>query len=974
MVGTTIGVVFASSCVFLPLSTQAFAAGSTTSATLNPSTLNDGYAGPMTIGITGTGFIQGLSIVTVDNSSGTNMASNFQVQSATSMTFSLAGGLSSGNYTVSVNTENTIEQGTLTVSTPNVTANPSSIQAGYSSGQTITLSVTGMTVTGSNPVTLSNSSSQDMSSSIQSESVSGSLITLTLNSGLSTGSYTFTIDGVATVPFTVAPAPLSITSTTLPSAVEGQSFYSATLQASGSSSNVTWSSTNLPNWLTISGSTIELASGASVPSAAKTYQFPITATVQGQTPVTAQVALQVTSSGQITQASSSTGIKATNMTYVTGISGTTVNVAYNTTATEFLNAIASTDGSTQAYALTDSSSSAVSGSTALVSGDILTVTAADGSTKATYSITAAKDSSTGIKATNTTYVTGISGTTVNVAYNTTATEFLNAIASTDGSTQAYALTDSSSSAVSGSTALVSGDVLTVTAADGSTKATYSITAATGSNTSSNTGSNTGGGGNESTSKGSSNSGSTSVTPVIPPAVVTTKTTPGQSATAAVTGNDGTIIQTVVPADDVNQPLQVQLHALTTIPFTVTALPKVIQALQLSAQSSAGSAVSYFSHPITVTLTLSAAPTTPVAVVFWNPLTGNWQPITAVNINQNKITFSTSHFTTFAVVPNSAIQDISRIAGTTREDTTIQAAESAYPDGANAVVLASAGSKLPSPDALSASGLAGALHAPLLLTPSQQIDPADLQAIQALGAKTVYVVGGKFAVSDAVVNALQNAGLTVIRDFAGKTLYDTSLLIDQYLYQQKLSNASTVFIANGQTMIDALSASPVVYQNGAPMLLVKTGQKALTSEQLAFLQSAGIKQAVLLGGTYVVSSGIENQLGQTLGVGSVQRLGGKTMNDTAIAIDEHYFPNPTGAVVSANGTPTGIFVDALSASAFAANNNIPVVLTNRNGLPNSTRQYLGDQKNLRVMWVMGGDSAVVPSVDQALSNDIASPTP
>lgn len=482
----------------------------------------------------------------------------------------------------------------------------------------------------------------------------------------------------------------------------------------------------------------------------------------------------------------------------------------------------------------------------------------------------------------------------------------------------------------------------------------------------------------------SSSGGTTTTP--PSSSSSSPTSPttsvtgvaGQPLAAAVLGNNGTQIQVTVPGEDVTQPIQVSMQALTSLPANVTAIGNVFQAIELSAvvQSGTGSSststpVNYFTKPVTITFTLSAPPTTPLVIVFWNPLTQSWQPLSNFSVSQNTITMTTTHFTTFAVVNASSVQSVNRIAGQRALDTSIQAAEAAYPDGASSVVLAFAGHKLPSPDALSAAGLAGALHAPLLLTAQNQLDPAVLQAIQALGAKTVYALGGNQAISDTVVNALTSAGLTVVRSFEGKTLYDTSMMIDQYMYQNKLTSAQTVFIANGQTMIDAVSASPVAYKQGAPIMLVKTGQSQLTADQLAFLQSAGIKNAVVLGGNYVVSTGIESQLAQSLGAANVSRLGGKTMNDTAAAIDQHYFPNASGAVLSSNGTPSGTFVDALSASAFAANNNVPILLTNQDGLPASTAQYLAGQTGLHAIWVMGGPKAVVASLDQTLNANIKS---
>ena len=453
-------------------------------------------------------------------------------------------------------------------------------------------------------------------------------------------------------------------------------------------------------------------------------------------------------------------------------------------------------------------------------------------------------------------------------------------------------------------------------------------------------------------------------------------TSGQPLTTAVLGTNGTQIQVNLPSDDVAAGLKLNLQSLTSLPSTVQSLTNVLQAIVVSAlgsgsSSSTGTAVHYFAKPITITFTLSTAPSAPIAVVFWNPLTQTWQPVSNYTVNQNTVTVSTNHFTTYAVVDAKEVQPVNRLEGRRALDTSIQAAKAAYPDGASSVVLAFEGNKLPSPDALSAAGLAGALHAPFLLNGQASLDPAVLSTIQALGAKTVYVLGGPHALGNHVVSALQQAGLKVVRDFEGQTLYDTSALIDQYMYQNKLTAASTVYIANGQTMVDAVSGSPVAYQQGAPLMLVKTGQTALSADQLAFLKSSGVKNAVIFGGGYVVSPTLESQLDQQLGATNVLRLGGNTLNGTAAVISEHYFPNATGAVISTNGNPSGSFVDALSASAFAANNNLPILFTNQNALPASTNTYLKGLTSLHNVWVMGGPQAVQTSIDQTLQTIVTS---
>jgi putative cell wall-binding protein len=376
--------------------------------------------------------------------------------------------------------------------------------------------------------------------------------------------------------------------------------------------------------------------------------------------------------------------------------------------------------------------------------------------------------------------------------------------------------------------------------------------------------------------------------------------------------------------------------------------------------------------VTVSLNLAVAPSGPVAVTYWNPLLKAWEPVANVSVHGSTVTFETSHFTTYAVTPASDVSPVQRLAGSTRIGTAIQAAEAAYPDGAQAVILANAGTGEPSPDALSASGLAGAVHAPVLLTTPNTLSAGDLSAITDLGAKTVYVIGGPAAISSAVVTALQQAGLTVVRSFEGANRFDTALLVDAYLYQHHLTQSKTVFVANGATMIDALSASPVIYQQADPLVLVNTGQTSLPASAGVWLKVAGIKNVVVVGGPVAVKPSIVTQLGGMVGASSVLRLSGATRNGTATAVDAHYFPKPEAVVVSANGGQGGSFVDALSASAFASMNDLPIVLTNPSSLPKSTIAYLNGRTALHDVWVMGGTQAVYPGVSSALQKFVSTP--
>lgn len=472
------------------------------------------------------------------------------------------------------------------------------------------------------------------------------------------------------------------------------------------------------------------------------------------------------------------------------------------------------------------------------------------------------------------------------------------------------------------------------------------------------------------SSSSSSSGPPSTTPP-----TQTKTTgavsPSSGGTVQVSGSSGTTVEVSVPADALTVPIEVTAETSSTVPSDETSLSQVIQVLTVTASTSSGTSFSYPKKPVTLTFQLSSPPSQPIAVAYWNGLLDKWEPIANVTVNGTTVTATVSHFTTFALVPASSVSAVQRLGGATRMGTAIQAAEAAYPDGAASVVLANAGTGAPSPDALAAAGLAGSLGAPVLLTPANTLSADDVAALKALGTTTVYVVGGPAAISNAVVSTLAGMGIQVVRSFEGQDRFQTADLIDQYLYANHLTRSQTLLVANGATMIDALSGSPVAYSQGDPMLLVNTGQSAVSRSTLAAFKADGIDQVTILGGPAAVSNGVAASLAGTFGAGAVTRIGGADRNQTAIAIDQRFFPSANGAVVAANGADGGSFVDALSASALAALNNLPIVLTNPTGLPTSSSRYLSTLAP-RAVWIMGGTAAVSATVDSAVAADVKAP--
>src|SRR5688500_9777541 len=148
----------------------------------------------------------------------------------------------------------------------------------------------------------------------------------------------------------------------------------------------------------------------------------------------------------------------------------------------------------------------------------------------------------------------------------------------------------------------------------------------------------------------------------------------------------------------------------------------------------------------------------------------------------------------------------RVAGADRFGTAAAACTEAYEDGTSTVIIATA---LNFPDALAASGLAGANAACILLTGVDDVPAATEAAIGDLGASTAIIVGGTAAVSQAVEDTLRDEhGLTVSR-VAGDDRYETAGAIASEIGTAgEVEDGATAILASGTSSADALAAGPL----------------------------------------------------------------------------------------------------------------------------------------------------------------------
>lgn len=170
-----------------------------------------------------------------------------------------------------------------------------------------------------------------------------------------------------------------------------------------------------------------------------------------------------------------------------------------------------------------------------------------------------------------------------------------------------------------------------------------------------------------------------------------------------------------------------------------------------------------------------------------------------------------------------------------------------------------------------------------------------------------------------------------------------------------AGADTVVLANAYAFPDALAAAPLAFKDNAPVLL--TDAQTLTSSTLAEMQKLAPKHIILVGGTGVISQGIQDSLSASYGSNNVVRYAGQDRYATAAAIAQAL--GTTGKAVVFSGADEH-FPDALAMSSYAAYNGLPILFTHEDAIPSATAAALAAQKVTSTL-VAGGSGAVSDSV-------------
>ena len=243
------------------------------------------------------------------------------------------------------------------------------------------------------------------------------------------------------------------------------------------------------------------------------------------------------------------------------------------------------------------------------------------------------------------------------------------------------------------------------------------------------------------------------------------------------------------------------------------------------------------------------------------------------------------------------------------------------------------------DSLASGGPQGKLDAPLLLNPSNALDPRVTAELKRLGTHTAYLLGGEAALSRAVEQALVAEGI-VTRRVSGNDRIDTANAIADRFFPEATRAIIARAFADGddpsRAFVDALGAGALAASEGVPVLFSETG--ALSGSTKSYLQLHPIRSVTLVGGEAALSAQVEEDL-KALGV-EVERAAGQDRADTAAAVAGRVGSeeDPPARTVLVDGTNPNAWAAGFPAAGLRA----PVVLAAGDSIPGpSIRRLIED---------------------------------
>ena len=170
---------------------------------------------------------------------------------------------------------------------------------------------------------------------------------------------------------------------------------------------------------------------------------------------------------------------------------------------------------------------------------------------------------------------------------------------------------------------------------------------------------------------------------------------------------------------------------------------------------------------------------------------------------------------------------------------------------------------------------------------------------------------------------------------------------------KFSNSKSCIVLNYLAYSDSISSSEIAKGD---MPIYYTKADSIDSNTLKDIRNKGYKNVFIIGGEKSVSKDVENELAKT---SKVTRVSGQNRYDVNYkTLDK----NKENLIVVSGEN----FADGLVSSTLAQIKNATIAITPSNEVHERLNQYLNVNKNLKNIYIVGGEKSITKSVENELS--------
>jgi Putative cell wall-binding domain len=188
-------------------------------------------------------------------------------------------------------------------------------------------------------------------------------------------------------------------------------------------------------------------------------------------------------------------------------------------------------------------------------------------------------------------------------------------------------------------------------------------------------------------------------------------------------------------------------------------------------------------------------------------------------------------------------------------------------------------------------------------------------------------------------------------YGGNDRYETSIKISQNFSDK----SEYAILVSGQNYPDALCACPLSKKYNAPIIL--TTEEKLDERAAELIKSSEVSKVFIIGKS--ISKNVEESL-NGMGIKS-ERIGGENRYETAMLVADYVGIKDRIVVVSGENYP-----DALSIAPIAAIMDMPIILVNKEVVPDVVKNSLKD-KNYTYAYVIGSEGAISEGVKSQFKN-------